>query len=294
MATKKQSTSLQQETQRLYSYWQALILSFFSSLLYWDVYKRWKGFGFLYLLFMVCIFTIPYGVKNIIETRQFFNKTIIDPFDRIPDISYVSGELKFDKKMPYFIKNEKGEVETIIDNTGHIKKFDQKKYPALRFLFINSNAFYTMPEASDYFTEPKDRKPFKVREIKVPKDISFVFNGDLFIKDFQIKNLKKITLGGIYPVVASSFFLVWVVFLLPLAMMGQLVSQVIFKVQLYYKQSCRLLCMATTPAFFVLQIMAVCHYYEKYIGIVWLGLLSMYFSFAVIILKRNLRSIARL
>lgn len=39
-----------------YNYWQAIVLSFFSSRLYVDVGKRWKGLGFRYLLLIVFCF----------------------------------------------------------------------------------------------------------------------------------------------------------------------------------------------------------------------------------------------
>lgn len=291
---KSKSTSLRIEEQRLYNYWQAMVLSFFSNSLYWDVYKRWRGIGILYLLLMVSLLSIPYGIKTTIEMNQYFNQKLIEPFERVPDIPYVSGKIKFDKKMPYLIKNDKGKVETIIDNTGTYKKFDRTKFPSLRFLFLNDKLLYTMPEAVDYLTDSGKAKPAKIREFNVPKDVSFVFNGEQFLKDYQIKNLKKITLTSIYPIVASTFCFVTIIFLLPIAMMGQIVSHTIFKVRISFKESCRLLIMASTPPFCILQVMAVGKLYQQYIGFVWLGLLAMYFSFAIINLKRNLQSIARL
>ncbi|WP_367605908.1 DUF1189 family protein [Legionella sp. W05-934-2] len=294
MVTQLKGTSLKLETQRQYNYWQALVLSFFSDLLYWDVYKRWRGIGLLYLLLMTWVFCIPFSIKYMIGMDHFFNDVIIKPFQKIPDIPYVSGKLKFDKKMPYFIKNDRGQVETILDNTGSIKKFDQSTYPSLRFLFLDDRVYYTIPDAFKYFEDRDYQRVTEVKEIKMPSDTSFVFNGESFLKAYQIRGLKMLTLTVIYPVVAATYFTVALIFLLAFAMMGQIVSQTIFKVQLYYKQSCRLLFVASTPAFFVLQIMAVCGYNRSMMGYVWLALVATYFSFAIIFVKRNLRSIARL
>jgi len=295
MVKTKSKQNLRVESQRIYSYWHTLFLSFFSSRLYWDVYKRWRGLGILYLLLMVSILCIPLSLKTINNMRFYFKNQIIAPIHRLPDIPYVSGKLKFDKKMPYYIKNDKGEVETVIDNTGAHKKFDRKKYPELRFLFIDNMIFYTFPDASDFiFSEVGEGKKSRVREVKVPNDISFVFNGDTFLDEFHIDNLKKLTLTSIYPLTAFTFYFVSLVFLLPLAMMGQIISQTIFKVRLYFKQSCRLLCVASTPAFFALQIMALFQYDQHITGFVWLIVMAIYFSYSVIILKRNLRSISRL
>ncbi len=39
-----------------YGYWKALYMSFYSTRLYVDVGKRWRGIGLLYLLFFVVVF----------------------------------------------------------------------------------------------------------------------------------------------------------------------------------------------------------------------------------------------
>ncbi len=294
MGKTKKSTELQIDTKRIYSYLQAIPLSFFSESLYWDIYKRWRGIGLLYTLLMVSILCIPLTVNTIVEMNRFFNEELIAPFHHLPDIPYVNGKLKFNKKMPYFIKSKEGNIETIIDNTGTITTFVRAKYPGLRFLFIDNKLLYTIPEPSQILKVQNASSKSKISEFDVPEDISFVFNGDEFLKAYQIENLKIAILIAIYPFVLTTFYLVAIIFLLPLAMMGQLVSQAIFKVHLYYKQSCRILFVSYTPAFFVLQIMLISGIYKDYIGLVWLGLLAICFSLAIITLKRKLRSIARI
>ena len=55
-----------------YTYWQALYKAFYSWWLYVDVGKRWKGYGFLYLLLAVAVFSMPVSLKAIFDLKRSF------------------------------------------------------------------------------------------------------------------------------------------------------------------------------------------------------------------------------
>ena len=86
--------------------WQALYLSFYSSALYIDVAKRWRGLGLIYLLLMVMLTTFVYSIKNIIDYNAKFEEQFILVLRELPKITVTEGRVSIDEPMPYSIKNK--------------------------------------------------------------------------------------------------------------------------------------------------------------------------------------------
>lgn len=112
------------EPQR-FTYIDAIWQSFFSSRLYVDVARRWRGIGFLYLLLIVFLCWIPDLAKMQVGLQHFRSNTAEGLIRQVPPITIKDGEVSVDAEMPYLIKNpETGKVVAIIDTTGQYTSLD--------------------------------------------------------------------------------------------------------------------------------------------------------------------------
>ena len=60
----------------VYSYWSALYMSMFSSRLYVDVCKRWRGFGLLYFFLFTSLAAIPVSIQLIHDFSKSYKNEI--------------------------------------------------------------------------------------------------------------------------------------------------------------------------------------------------------------------------
>ncbi|MFY7698601.1 MAG: DUF1189 family protein [Legionella sp.] len=283
----KITKELKLDSQAIYTWKQALYLSFYSSRLYIDVYKRWCGYGIVYLCLVLAITAMPISARLIINLGDYFNQEIMLPLQSLPIIDIQNGMISFDKPMPYKIKNAQGDVIAIIDTTGAINKIT-KDYPKLVIL-VNQNrvTFRTsMPKlflkvAS--YSQPQD--DFFV--YKIDKNSNQVFGGEHWLESTGIYQLKIATQLAIYPIIVMFFFAIFWVFLLTLALLGQLLGQMFFSTHLTYKQSCRLLAVAATPAFAFFFYALTTNLMLDGLGLLGLALLAGYFFYGVISIKHT-------
>jgi len=110
----------------IYKYWQAFGLAFYSSSLYIDVIRRWRGLGFVYLLLLIMVTAIPITLRATIAFEQYFDEQIVLPFKLLPKFMIQNGEVIFDKPMPYQIKSKSGTVIGVVDTTGAVTRFNNK------------------------------------------------------------------------------------------------------------------------------------------------------------------------
>lgn len=269
-----------------YNYLQALVLSFFSSRLYVDVGKRWKGFGILYLLLVIFLFAIPFAFRINVEFNTFFEQQIIEPLKQIPPLYIQNGKVSLDKPMPYLIKNKKGQIVTIIDTTGKVKTIDNT-YPDLTTLITDNKFFYKVPSPQFFFIKDMQQKQAPVFSQSLSENINQVFDGNDWIKSSGIERIKLLSQIIIYPTIALLFFAIFLVFYLVFALMGQLIAKLFFNFSLGYRQACRLLMVSATPQLIVLLLGLTINYMFKGFGLILIGLLIGYFCFAVLSLKRE-------
>ncbi len=86
-----------------YSGWQAVYLSFYSTAFYQEVCKCWTGFGYLYLLSLICIVSVVNAIQFEITSAPHIEKTFASPIDQMPTIAIENGHLSIDKPSPYSI-----------------------------------------------------------------------------------------------------------------------------------------------------------------------------------------------
>lgn len=270
----------------LYNYWQALYLSFFSSHLYVDVGKRWRGMGILYLLLLMFLITLPFALRVTINFNQYFSEEIIAPLKKIPKLYVQNGKVSLDKPMPYLIKNERGEVVSIIDTTGTVKTIDGT-FPALSTLITKDKFYYRLPPPKFFFekTELQNTSPIYVQPLST--EMNEVFDGEQWVKTSGIERARILSIMTIYPTIVMMFFVVYLVFFLAFALMGQLVAKIFMKFSLTYPQACRLLMVSSTPQITALVVFLTLNWVFLGLGLFLIFLLAGYFSFAVLSLKRE-------
>ncbi|CAM2987094.1 DUF1189 family protein [Legionella worsleiensis] len=276
----KKDTKLKPIDTPVYSYWSALYMSFYAKRLYIDVGKRWRGTGLLYLLLVIALAVIPYSLKMSREFNTDFNERLIAPILSLPTLYIQNGELNFDKPMPYFIKNDKGQVSVIIDTTGVVKEFT-KEFPYLTLLINKKSMSVKMISPSIMTLSDDQTLHGSVMVQPFDKNMNMMFDGKTIISSSSIYGLKYAAQLIIYPVIVAIFYSLFVIFFLVLAFLGQVFSRVFFSFKLKFKESSRLFMVASTPMVCVLLTFMTLNAVFYGFGFILLALLGLYFSIAI-------------
>ena len=276
----------------IYGYWQALYMSFYSSQLYVDVGKRWQNFGFLYLFFVIALASIPFSARIIYDFQHDFNEQILLPISKLPLIYIQSGNVVFDKPMPYFIKNEKGDIVTIVDTTGKVTRINSD-YPQLTMLITKNKIFFRAPKFALFFQEIEQTNPQEVIEQSLSKSSNEVFNGKTWIATNGVLKLRLLTELSLYPLAVMFIYGIYIILMLALSFIGQLFTQIIFKFKLPYQAATRLMIMASTIQIIVFFILLTTNTFFHGTGLLYMILLAIYFNFGVISFKRESMKMVR-
>lgn len=276
----------------LYRYWQALYMSFYSSRLYVDVAKRWKGYGFIYLLLVIALASIPFSARIIIDFNHFFKEGMMAPLKALPPLYVQNGEITFDKPMPYFIKDKTGATVAIIDTTGAIDSIPPK-YPNLTILITKNKVIYRAPNLQLFLKGSKTEKPRDVYIQELKKGSNEVFDAKEWLSTSGMLTIRWATEILLYPTLVAFMFGLSIVILLSIALLGQVVAQILFVVRLTYKQSCRILLVAMTfPCVLFFMGLTVNIVVPK-IGYFYLAVLTAYYCYGVLAVKRESKRMVR-
>jgi hypothetical protein len=269
-----------------YKYWQALYMAFYSSRLYVDVAKRWRGFGCGYFLLMLSILVLPMAIKIMLDFNHYFDEQVILPFKMTPEIYIQNGQCSFDKTMPYFIRNPQGDIVAIIDTTGKITTIDNT-YPKLTILITEHQLVYRAPKFHLFFLDSPIAFDNQIQVSPFEPDANEVFEGDDWIKYSHIMVFKWFTLFIIFPVITMFLFGLSFSFMLAFALLGQVFAHVILRFDLRFQTTCRLLAVASTPLFSVVLNLLSMNFLVKGQGLFFIALLAVYFSYAVLRVKHE-------
>lgn len=218
---------------KLYSYLQAIFMSFYSVNIYVDVRHRWKGFGFLYLLLFSALTMLPCSLYLGYKGNNFYNTVLMPCLDRLPVMNIIDGELQFNEKSPYLIRDLKTKkVLIIIDTSGDIVQLPSEKYPDATVLFTK----YTM--ITKYDKTPADVSKFE-------NDMNGVIDKESLRPFFN--NLRMIFLSAIYPNITMLFAALYFTVMAIFAFIMKMFSIILLKYKLSYKEALRLVCVSSTP-----------------------------------------------
>ena len=270
----------------MYRYWQALYMAFYSSRLYVDVAKRWRGYGVLYLLLVLVIALIPLSARIIFEFDRYFNEQMILPLEALPPLYVQNGEVAFDKPMPYLIKNKTGDIVAIIDTTGAVKKINST-YPKLNFLITKDTLYFRPPKSQIFALNTTPTSGDDVYAQPLGKGSNEVFVAKDWVRSSGLLNLKLMTEILVYPVMTMFVFGLYTIFMLTLAFIGQLFALIVFKFPITFKDACRLFLVASTAQVFVFFVLLAANVVFAGIGILYVALIAVYFNYAVFSVKRE-------
>jgi hypothetical protein len=279
----KNKTALQAIDRPHYRYWQALYKALYSPLIYLDVAKRWKGMGVLYLFLLMAIASFPFSFRLTYEIVQYFHQQL-HSVEQVPLLVVQEGKLVFDKPMPYLVKNKKGQVFTIIDTTDTVTH-KSKQYPDLAFLFTKDTVYYWPPSLPLLGNVAQEKE--KPTVYTFHKDMNTVLDGKTWVNYSGIKKTEIIFIALIYPIFVLLFFAIFTVFLFTFSLMAQLLAQLFFRYKLRYTEACRLLAVAATAPSCLWMFLLVYQILFRGIGLLLLIVLSIYFFFGIISIKRH-------
>lgn len=275
----------------VFRYRDALYRAFYSKNLYVDVGKRWHGLGLRYLLMILAICSLPLGVKLSFFLNQSLENQILEPLKQLPTLYIQNGIVYFDKPMPYFIKDNEGKIVLIVDTTGQINRIDST-YPDVNVLLTKDSVSYRIPTPEIFNFNLQSQSQNTVTEQHFDKDVNLVFNGKKIVSDNTVWALKVISQLLVYPMLVVTLYSLLVVFFLSLALLGQVFSRIFFSFKIYYACASRLLIVSSTPMLLALNFFLAANWVFMSMGLLLIGLLLLYYSFALFSLKSESKRVA--
>lgn len=288
---KAKSNALQDIDKRHYGYWRTIVMAFYSSALYVDVAKRWKRLSLPYLLLICMLFTLPLSARLVDDFVHFFEQDIVLPLQGIPTLVIQNGEVMYDGEMPYLIKNKLNQVVGVID-TRENAKADRHQYPKLR-IFIQKKSLTFWPPSPNFFFSQVVEPEQKAVVQPLSPEMNEVINGQEWLQSSNIKQIMYLSIIIIFPTTFLVFFIIYFIFLLVLALMAQFVASALMKVKLNYFQSFRLLMVASTAELFLTMLFLTLNLRFPALGLLLLIVLSVYFAFAVLSVKKTNNKLVR-
>lgn len=266
-------------------YSKAFYASFYSSVVYADVVKRWQGLGLGYLLFLIILGAIPLSGRVIVAFNHFFKEEILFPLQAIPLLTIQNGEVTYNQPMPYLIKNNKGDEVSIIDTTGTVSEMNQT-YPQLTVLITKNKMEFRPPSYKQFLGLAKDNIDNPIYTHTFDKGLNGLLSGAEWIHSTGISRLNTLMQIMIFPCVTAFYFVVFGVILLLLSGLVQLYSDIFFRLKLPFKSSCRLLAVAATPTLVLFFFMRYANFAFQGIGLDYGVLLLSYISYGLYSVKR--------
>lgn len=266
-------------------YCKALYGSFYSSVLYADVVKRWHSLGMGYLLFLVILGAIPLSGRIIIEFNDFFKEQILFPFEALPSVTIQNGELRYNKPMPYLIKNKKGEVVSIIDTAGSMTELNQT-YPQLTVLITKNKMDFRPASYKQFLGLSEGTIDNPIYTHIFDKGVNGLLSGSAWIHSSGITKLNTLMQILVFPSVVIFYFAVFWIMLLLLSALLQLYSDFFFNVTLSFKAACRLLAVAAIPALVLFFFMRCGNFAVPGMGLIYGVSILSYSSYGLYSVKR--------
>lgn len=283
---KKDKTKLKPINKPIYRYPAALYHAFYSRQLYVDVGKRWRGLGFIYLLLVVALFSIPFALSVSKQFNGYFNEELIEPLLKLPTLYVQNGEASIDQPVPYLIKNKKGQVVIIVDTSNVIHEFNAQ-YPYLNILINKNQMMYKMPVPQLFKgSTPSMNVMTPVVEV-FNKGVNSVFDGKKLVHEGSLTGLKYVSQLMIYPLTVAILFSFFLVIFPMVALLAQVFARLFFSFQITYGQACRVLIVSSTPMLLVLFFFLTCNLMFSGMGIILMALMGAYYSYALHALKSD-------
>lgn len=153
-------------SKRRYSLFHPLLMSFYSTSLYRDVAKEWRGSGLGYLFILVIITWVGLFVglnRNLTDFRDIYLPPVLE---QLPTVTVDEGIVSIDQQVPYYIDGPEGEPILIIDTSGQYESLDDTPY----LMLLTRDSFVIRKENG------------AVEHHQIPPETNFTFD-DVFVLD---------------------------------------------------------------------------------------------------------------
>lgn len=227
-------------------YIQAIYRSFYSSALFAEIGTRWKGWGIVYLLFIISLASLPWAVRITMNFNQLFVNQVMFPMTSLPPVSIVHGELQFKKPMPFLIKNAEGQIVSVIDTTGSVNEMNDA-YPYLSILMTKHRLYFRFPAFKQFAGITHSLVGNKIDTQELSFQDHGTFDSEYWIKRYGIKTMQHGVQIIIFPLLILFFGGLYSCFILIFSTLGQWVTDIFWRFKLPFKDTCRLLAVACTP-----------------------------------------------
>ncbi len=224
---------------RRFNIFQPFWMSFYSKPLYRDVGQKWSGVGFLYLLLLLALCWIPMMFMMDRAVDNFVYGYANHVAKNIPEITVTNGIVTIDKEVPYFIKDNKGNIFAVVDTTGD--------YTSL----MHSPAQIILTK-SKFFMKEGDGK---IKEVQIPPTANFTL-GQTQVQQ-GLGFIGRWSAYITYPIMVLASFIYRIIQVLIYAAIGALILMRVMKVKLDYQQLVRLSVIAVTPAVIISTILSL-------------------------------------
>ena len=214
------------------------------------------------------------------------NEDLIAPIRALPPLYVQNGHVVFEKPMPYLIKNTAGEVVAAVDTTGVISGIT-KEYPHLEMLITTDKLYFRAPQLRFFLRDVEEENHNDIYVQNLESNSNEVFVGADWVKSRGILKLKPVVMAIIYPCMLGFVFGSYAVLMLFFAFIGQLFALIIFKLKLTFQDACRIFLVASTPQVTVFFITLAFNVVIPGQGFLYIVLLSLYFSYAILSVKRE-------
>jgi hypothetical protein len=283
---RKKKQQLKAVDSPLFNYWQAFYMSLYSDRLYIDVLKRWSGFGMMYFLLLVTLLSVPVSFLYVGKLAHYIDDNLIYPIENMPLIILQDGQASIDEPMPYFVKSRQGEDIIEIDTTAGVKKFS-KKNKSLILLLTKDSLKLRLPSV---LTTPNNKQEFDPQFFnqEYSQNYSEIFSGRRWLNASGLKHTVVYAAVFVYVGIIGILFSIGFLLNLVLSSIGRIISTLVLKYPVSFKESVRLAFIASTGPFTLLVILHCMGLDSRAIGGPWyIALVACYFSFAIISVKRE-------
>lgn len=252
-----------------YSFWQAIVMSFYSRDLYRDVALHWGANPILYLLWLLVLCWIPLilsaqiiinATLNDSNTQSTFNQIVAE----VPEIRLnENGTITTPENRPYLVHSPTSKkVIAVIDTTGQYTTLEKQPY-----LFLVTK------------TTVMDRKDDGTIELRtIPKGSNFLFDPHVVVA--KIQSLAKWLWVFMFPLAVVAVFIGRLVQGLIYALFGKVMSLIV-NVALPYSTIFMLTLVALTPVLIISTVMDIVFCFTTVQGGVFNHLGLLYFTIAM-------------
>ncbi len=219
---------------------QSIIKSFYSKEFYREVVQKWKEIGFVYLLIIITIISIPFIYNSCFAVKVFFGTHLERFVDQVPEITVGVDGISANETMPYYFRDTDQKIIGLIDTTGGTKSLDEV-----------DGAYFLLTK--DKIMVKEKAHQFKTYDLKEFKDIAkeegeFTVTKDMMAGFYQV--LRRWAPIVLYPFIA--------VFIVLFTLLGRMIQALVYtlfgmlfggllKVKLSYQNLYRLTIVSLTP-----------------------------------------------